>query len=226
MSTRLSIEVPFLDTVSQYSPIENISTELNNLVAHKIGNSPWPQFPYKPDCEFAIAHHGDCIFLKYFVSEDYILARYMQPNDLVYRDSCVEFFISFAGDDRYYNFEFNSLGTCFLGYSFGNEDMELAAVKVIKEIKHSTLMYSSEGKVNWELTLVIPVGVFFRHEVNSLNLKRCSANFYKCGDDLPVPHYLAWNNIESVKPNFHLPGFFGEIMFGAPAGDQTTSSSR
>ncbi|MGZ3754404.1 MAG: carbohydrate-binding family 9-like protein [Mucilaginibacter sp.] len=226
MNTRLSIEVPFLDMVTQYSPIENISTELNNLVPHKIGCSPWPQFPYKPDCEFAIAHHSDCIFLKYFVSEDYILARYMQPNDLVYRDSCVEFFISFAGDDRYYNFEFNSLGTCFLGYSFGNGDMKLASAGLIKEIKHSTLMYNSEGKVNWELTLVIPVTLFYQHALKTLNSARCRANFYKCGDDLPIPHYLAWNNIESEKPNFHLPRFFGELRFSAPTGDQTASSSR
>lgn len=219
MAIRLSIEVPFLDTVSQYSAIENISTELNNLVPHKISYAPWALFPYKPDCEFSIAHNGDCIFLKYFVSEDYILARYMQPNDPVYRDSCVEFFIAFAGDDHYYNLEFNSTGTCLLGYCLDNNNIELAAIDVIKEIKHSTLMYNSEGKVNWELTLVIPVKVFFRHALQSLNLERSRANFYKCGDDLPVPHYLAWNNIKSAKPNFHLPEFFGEITFSAAVGD-------
>jgi hypothetical protein len=226
MSPQLAINVPFIDAVDQYSPIGNISAELNNLAPHKIDCLPWPQFQYKPGCEFTIAHGGDCIFLKYFVSEDYILIRYMQPNDTVYRDSCVEFFISFNGDKRYYNLEFNCIGTCFLGYSFGNDDIEIAAAEVVKKIRHSTLMYSSEGKINWELTLVIPVDVFYRHDIKLLNLEKSRANFYKCGDDLPVPHYLAWNNIKSEKPNFHQPEFFGEITFSGPPDDQITSSSR
>jgi hypothetical protein len=43
--------------------------------------------------------------------------------------------------------------------------------------------------------------------------KTCRANFYKCGDDLPEPHFLSWNNIIADKPDFHLPQYFGTLTF-------------
>jgi hypothetical protein len=70
-----------------------------------------------------------------------------------------------------------------------------------------------EPAINWTLTLAIPVQVFSFHHFNSFQGKKCKVNFYKCGDDLSQPHYLAWNNIESPKPNFHLPDFFGRAEF-------------
>jgi hypothetical protein len=43
--------------------------------------------------------------------------------------------------------------------------------------------------------------------------KKCRANFYKCGDDLPEPHFLAWNMINTEEPDFHRPEFFGTLEF-------------
>jgi Carbohydrate-binding family 9 len=43
--------------------------------------------------------------------------------------------------------------------------------------------------------------------------KKCKANFYKCGDKLAQPHFLAWNRIETPEPDFHQPAFFGDIEF-------------
>ena len=36
---------------------------------------------------------------------------------------------------------------------------------------------------------------------------RAKANFYKCGDKLPVPHFLSWKPINVPAPDFHLPCF-------------------
>jgi hypothetical protein len=38
------------------------------------------------------------------------------------------------------------------------------------------------------------------------------ANFYKCGDELSVPHYISWAPIEAEKPNFHRPDCFGKMV--------------
>ena len=212
MYSRSAIEVPFIRSVNQYSLIDAISSELNQLPKNRIGYTPWPEFQYKPACEFTIAHGDDCIFLKFFVTEDDILARFTQPNDMVYRDSCVEFFISFNRETEYYNLEFNCIGTCYLGYGTAKE-RDVANAEIVKKIKSSFLLYSDNGKMKWELSLVIPNDVFYHHNYTSLASKTGRANFFKCGDDLPVPHYLAWNNIESAEPNFHLPEFFGDIKF-------------
>jgi hypothetical protein len=65
----------------------------------------------------------------------------------------------------------------------------------------------------WELSLVIPIDVFLLNKLNTLDGLDAKGNFYKCGDNLKVPHFLSWNPIENEKPNFHLPQFFGKILF-------------
>ena len=38
-------------------------------------------------------------------------------------------------------------------------------------------------------------------------------NFYKCASGSSQPHYLSWNPINTEKPDFHRPDFFGKIIF-------------
>ena len=38
-------------------------------------------------------------------------------------------------------------------------------------------------------------------------------NFYKCGDGLPVPHFVSWAPIDTPNPDFHRPEFFDTICF-------------
>ncbi|HEX9250722.1 MAG TPA: carbohydrate-binding family 9-like protein, partial [Ignavibacteriaceae bacterium] len=39
-------------------------------------------------------------------------------------------------------------------------------------------------------------------------------NFYKCGDETEFKHYGMWSLIENSTPDFHLPEYFGKIIFG------------
>ena len=64
---------------------------------------------------------------------------------------------------------------------------------------------------SWEVALVIPYSVFFKHQLDSLDGKTIKANFYKCGDELRTPHFLSWNPINIEKPDFHRPDFFGML---------------
>ena len=70
-----------------------------------------------------------------------------------------------------------------------------------------------DGDITWEVALIIPYAVFFKHQIHSLDGKEIKANFYKCGDDLQTPHFLSWNPIEIEQPNFHRPDFFGTLEF-------------
>lgn len=207
------IDVLYIDCINKESLLEKISAELDKLEKNKINNAPWRSFPYKPEVWFSIAYN-DCIFIKYYVKENAIRARYNQTNDPVYKDSCVKFFISFNGERQYYNMEFNCVGTCLMSYRTNREDKNMLSERDISKIKRlSFIKSSSNGNAEWELTILIPLEAFVYHKLHSLKNQTCRANFYKCGDDLPQPHYLAWNNIESPAPDFHLPGFFGEIHF-------------
>src|SRR6056297_1531811 len=81
--------------------------ETNHLIekqaiAHPIQELNWKNYPYLPGVAFRIGHVGNGIWLKYYVAEKYILARETRTNGDVYKDSCVEFFISFD-ETNYYN---------------------------------------------------------------------------------------------------------------------------
>ncbi|KAF5300265.1 hypothetical protein FQR65_LT19374 [Abscondita terminalis] len=56
------------------------------------------------------------------VREDYIKAQYIRPNEAVWEDSCVEFFVSFDQKVHYYNIEMNPLGTGLVGYGTADKD--------------------------------------------------------------------------------------------------------
>ena len=70
-----------------------------------------------------------------------------------------------------------------------------------------------EGENTWSIIEVIPAAALFNHDIDSWEGKKMHANFYKCGDNLPNPHFLSWNKIEFPRPNFHLQEFFGEVTF-------------
>lgn len=213
-----ALQVSFLSSDYPKNTMKEVSLLMNELPRQSIECCPWPTFPYRPDVTFSIAYDATCIYLKYYVTEETIQARYNKPNDPVYKDSCVEFFISFGDDVNYYNLEFNSLGTCRAGYGPNQVNRALLPPERIHLIRRDVVFispssYNSFKNYHWQLTLAIPVQVFGQHVISSLRGCVARANFYKCGDELPKPHYLAWKTIHAPAPNFHLPEFFGNLRF-------------
>lgn len=210
------LEAVFLPALDQSTPLEEISASLDKLERNRIDEAPWPAFNYKPKVNFALAHGQDCLFLKFNVSEEAIRAVYAKTHEPVYKDSCVEMFIAFKGEKEYYNLEFNLLGTCLSAYGSGREnrkglpEVELARIKSLSLLSRSPQL---QPAFQWQLTLMIPLEVFCFHEIKQLKETEARANFFKCGDDLPNPHFLSWNNIVAEEPDFHLPAFFGNLHF-------------
>jgi hypothetical protein len=207
------LKVAFTKAIDRNRQIGDISNYLDKVQKNSIDNLLWQTDNYKPKVEFSIAHGNDCLFLKYFVTEDSIRAVYCNVDDPVYKDSCVEFFIAFNNQENYYNLEFNCIGTCHAGYGADRHDRELLPKENLSKIKSMTVIKPANQNISWELTLMIPVEVFSNHQLTQLNGLKSTGNFFKCGDDLPVPHYLAWNNVMAEKPNFHLPEYFGKVEF-------------
>lgn len=194
--------------------INEISGLLNAVEKHKLEYVPWTEYPYKPSVLFSIAHSPEYILLKFFVQEKQIRAINHKINSSIWEDSCVEFFISFDNGTSYYNIEFNCIGTGLIGYGKSKTHRDLLDAAVVNQVKTLSNITSEKGKkVSWELTMMIPLSVFEHTPLSTLAKTNCRANFYKCGDLLPEPHFIAWSNIESEKPNFHLPDYFGQLVF-------------
>lgn len=205
--------------------IENIDLPSipNLLDKEKIAFQPidkinWPSYPYKPVVNFRIAHTNTNIILEYAVTENSIRAKYSEDNDMVWTDSCVEFFAAFPDDDIYYNLECNCIGTILLGVGKDRNKREKAPLSITNNIKRwsslgQTTFDKRIGDCSWQIVLVIPYTSFFKHSIECMKGKIMKANFYKCGDELTTPHFLSWKAIDAPKPDFHLPKFFGEIEF-------------
>lgn len=205
--------------IPYYQDIKADEKELDilfeNCPVNCIDQVSWKEYSYKPDVTFKIAYSDQAIVLKFEVNERYLRINTFQTNGHVWEDSCVEFFISFQ-DSFYYNLEFNALGIGLIGY--GSSDRSLRTrlpdhiIEKIKSFSTIKSLIDKEG-VDWSLTLYIPLEVFKYETFPSLKGLNCSANFYKCGDLLPQPHYLSWSPISYPEPNFHLSEFFGNIKF-------------
>jgi hypothetical protein len=211
-----NISVPFISNDGLTDGMPGESSLLDTVERQYIDTLLWSNEGYKPIVSFAIAYTEDSILLKYFVAEKYVKADYCIINDPVYKDSCVEFFIAFGDEKGYYNLEFNPIGTALIGYGTDKNDRKLLNKTLISQVeKHHTITQPFQGNsiTEWELTLKIPFALFIHHAVTSLADQVCRANFYKCGDDLPVPHFLSWSPVDNPEPNFHLPQFFGTLFF-------------
>ena len=210
-----TLSVPYIH-VEDFEAVEDISAKLDHVHQELINITPWAAFPYKPVLAFAMAYGDQGVFLKFYVEEKHIRAIYSEPNDPVYKDSCVEFFVSFGDEKEYYNFEFNCAGTCLLSFGEERSNRSMLSDELIRTIASRSSIKPANSKgsnIGWELTLSIPFSAFQYHQFESLKGKKCRANFYKCGDDLPEPHFVVWNEIKTEEPDYHRPEFFGSVEF-------------
>lgn len=207
------LEIPFAEDISSF---DQLSLYFKTLIPHKIEQVSWSAYPYCPDVKFKIAYNDSAIFLEYIVKEKDFQALHTEINQPVYKDSCVEFFISFD-EEHYYNMEFNALGVAIVGYGPSDRSKrQRLPVAIIEKIKKRSIIKTREVGEDqyWTLQIQIPIKLFYQENIGNLKGKIARANFYKCGDDLPEPHFISWNKIKADQPNFHLPDYFGEIEFG------------
>ncbi|MFC2158292.1 carbohydrate-binding family 9-like protein [Acidobacteriota bacterium] len=176
-----------------------------------------------PHVQAKVLWDKEAIYVIFRVEDNYVRAvttRYQGP---VYRDSCVEFFFTPGTDISfgYFNLEVNCGGTALFNFqkkpredvvSIPEEDFQKIVIahtmpkKVEPEIE-SPVVWAVEYRIPYkilkEYTDVTPPspGVEWR------------ANFYKCADLTSHPHWLTWSPVNFPRPNFHLPEFFGTLVF-------------
>jgi hypothetical protein len=179
----------------------------------------WPEaFPYKPKVEFAAAHTGDALLLHYRVEEQSVRAVACQDHEHIWEDACAEFFIMPAADGIYYNIECNCTGKLLVAAGKDRHERTPAPMKTMQSIDRwaslGTEPFDTRTEpTKWELALRLPVSTFFLHRLDSFEGLRATGNVYKCGDCLPVPHFISWNPIQTENPDFHRPEFFGQMLF-------------
>lgn len=169
----------------------------------------WAEFQHLPDVQILTGHSGKHLWLHFQVKNDYIRAENLSDQEPVWQDACVEFFMMV--NEGYRNFEFNCLGVCLSEIGTDRENRksiplgELSGIIRYPEFTPENL--PDEGEVSdWSLTVGIPFNLTGMETGCSFK-----GNFYKCGDETKIPHYVSWSPIHTKAPDFHQPDFFGEI---------------
>jgi hypothetical protein len=203
--------------IKHASDLQKVSEYLEKAERSPISCINWPEYSYKPKVDFSMAYSDDHLFLKYRVEEDCYMALTSEDGGPVWKDSCVEFFVSPENNDYYYNFEFNCIGRCLLAYGNSRHDRIAADNKAFEKIYRKSSLGSDpfqekKEAVKWNLFVAISSSAFFKHESMKFDKGIIRSNFYKCGDGLSKPHYLTWSPIKTEKPDYHRPEFFNEIF--------------
>ena len=175
----------------------------------------WPEtFPYAPLCSGRVARTKDALVVDFRVSGLDLRAQNTEDNGRQWEDSCVEVFIKDPEKADYYNFEINALGKVLACYGPVREGRTRRPQEQMKKILRFAHLeggpLDKEGVQTWRVGVVIPfelIGVDTGNLPHSIR-----ANFYKCGDKTAHPHYLSWSPIDTPKPDFHRPEFFGELL--------------
>jgi hypothetical protein len=194
---------------------ETLDLEIEPLMLDVVN---WEEFPYHPKVTVQIAYNEEELFLQYHVSEQSVKGEITKSNGRVWTDSCVEFFLSPDGNDEYYNLEMNCIGTALLGFRKKGDptvhasEEQIASIRIISSLGNSPFAEKKEP-TEWQLTVAVPWKVFFKHDLNPVSGTKMRGNFYKCGDELSVPHFVSWTKIKTEKPSFHEPAFFGGLEF-------------
>ncbi|MBR5286059.1 MAG: hypothetical protein IKU30_04095 [Clostridia bacterium] len=165
---------------------------------------------YAPEAFAELIYVEDKGFaLRMTAKESNPLAVNTEYNQPVYEDSCLEFFVRFNPEDpKYMNFEMNSNGAFLSAVRVDRSNKTpihtLAEIPVVKATKGET-----EWTVEVFFTLDFIGKLFGKTEFSRGEVIK--GNFYKCGDKTEIPHFGMWAPIDSEKPNFHQPQFFGEM---------------
>lgn len=160
-----------------------------------------------------ICYNEDGLHVRLSAKEQNIRAEEKGPLGVPCQDSCLEFFFCpMEGDDRYLSIECNPNGCLYLGFcNTGRRIIRLLPdeVKAIEPVVEMT----GDG---WQVTYTVPAA-YIRLFFPSFELKAGNvlmANCFKCGDLTVQEHYMSWNPIEVVDPDFHRPDFFGKMILG------------
>ena len=166
----------------------------------------------------SIAYRGSVVLVLFQVKEPEIRATFHAHGDPVFKDSCVEFFISDA-EGTYLNVECNPLGAVLSGIGRSRHERLRMGDDFYSRLEVWTTIDQSEThgspkKGAWESLLQIPLDVVFpEHADKALKDMDFSGNLYKCGDLLQRPHYISWAPIHTDAPDFHQSRFFGKFEF-------------
>lgn len=216
----IPLDIPRLDSADRLGRVNDPFGDerrraMRLLAGFELSHVLWKPRPAGMRVVVRAAHVAGNLLLLYSVVERAVRAKHPHDQDPVYTDSCVEFFVSAAPGEPYYNLEWNAIGTMLAACGRSRHDRIRLSPDTLSRVER----YPTLGRevfelrigplISWELLLVIPLDVIgLAGGAVPPSGRVVRANVCKCGDELPEPHYLSWAPIDTPTPDFHRPEFF------------------
>ncbi len=157
------------------------------------------------------------LYVSFVCQDDYIWAEHEERDSPVYRDDCVEVFVSPNSDsiNQYYNVEMNVKGVSLDFYhpSVGSKEPWDPPIRIATSVE-GTLNDDSDVDRFWILEVAIPFEAYSLVAKNTppeagdkwrLNLNRLGGQ--------TNPQHSQWSPSKTQTVSFHAPEFFGEAVF-------------
>lgn len=199
---------------------------MNTYTISKISDAPdWSAIPSLPIDQVhkadtapvrawaQAAYNGSSLFIRLRAEETDIRMEESGPLAKTWEDSCLEFFFRpLETDPRYINLETIPSGAYFMGIGTGKPDvMRLIPQRPENALQTKVAFFDGGWEVSYELSYDFIRRLFPAFAPKSGDVLR--ANFYKCGDKTPQPHWLSWSRVEADPLDFHTPQYFGTLIF-------------
>ena len=189
-------------------------------LTHYMGDRP----DHLPRTLAKVMYDDQALYVIFRVEDRYIRAVARQHDDMVCRDSCVEFFFAPGMDltRGYFNLEMNCGGTMLFHFQIipRKDSIALDADDLTKIQVAHTMPKRVETEITqpttWTVEYRLPLDILpnYRKDISKPGPGvTWRANFFKCADDTSHPHWLTWSKVERPRPDFHVPEYFGTLQF-------------
>jgi hypothetical protein len=205
-----------IDAVWEKKQWKNVS-ELE--ITNYMGNIP----VFRPVTRAKMMYDKENIYVIFQVQDCYVRCLTNQINGPVWQDSAVEFFFApdISSPEKYFNLETNCGGTPLLHYNLiprrDSKRLDVEDIKQIEIVSSLPQLIDPEisNPLTWTIEYKIPLSMLEKYGSVNRPAKGVEwrANFYKIAENSSNPHYITWSVVENDKPNFHMPKFFGRLVF-------------
>lgn len=179
---------------------------MKQAVCYELSCWPWGG-DYRPKTTARIAKSAEGLYIEMVCEEKDPRRVYTNMDDPVYRDSCMECFLSLDRTVGYLNLECNANGALYCAFGPDRAHRFLLAERGICRPQASVEIQDER----WVVRFFVPEETLRALFPKGAQEPLCG-NFYKCGDDTDVPHYASAFEIPLPQPDYHCPAYFQPLF--------------
>lgn len=188
---------------------------ISQFAAAEIETYPWDVAPHaRTYAKIVAGRNALHVFMCSY--EEEIRAEQTAQNGPIYTDSCLEFYcMPTLLADLYFNIEVNAKGVIFFSVGKQRQDRLLITDEGPEDLGMCALIHPEIlGGIGWCIRYDLPFMLIQKYipQFHPNDRLMMRGNFYKCGNGLSQPHWGMWSSVNTPKPDFHRPEYFGDMI--------------